>query len=445
VAELPASRGSLVVKLGSSSITTGAGPDPVIAAETVAACATAITQGWGTVLVSSGAAALGQLELDRRGATGLAQHRQVAAALGQPELMSTYGFIGRTVDVSTCQVLVSEADLLSQDLVAALGSLLRSCFAVGVLPVVNGNDPTDTARSNNDVIALAIAVACQADHLIYLSDVDGVLDAPPPDGKVIPDLSLDALRRVPDLGTSAVGTGGMAQKLAAARLAAYNGIETTISRVGVPSAVRDIVDGRPVGTRVHAVAEAQPEPDRWLAGIAPSAGAVTINLEAENSIRAGQSLFGSGIKKVRGSFGAGAVVDIEDHRRNLVGRGRVRASSDLLNLVRGLTAREAATVYLTVLDVWRRKEHDPQSSEGPAAAISDREGFRRALELVASNSAEQLRRMSIEIANMVPEILVDAAMYQGTESLAAEIEASTGRLSLVNNAQLVIFEVVSPD
>ena len=94
------------------------------------------------------------------------------ASVGQPALMALYRQLAAAVGVEVCQILVSKPDLDSARAMADLGSLLDTAAGRGLLPVINGNDVTDPLRAlDNDQIAVAVAVAAEADRLLFLTDV----------------------------------------------------------------------------------------------------------------------------------------------------------------------------------------------------------------------------------------------------------------------------------
>jgi glutamate 5-kinase len=394
--------------------------------------------GWRVALVSSGARSLGYVRLDRVvDADDRTPSKRLAAAVGQPELVFSYRFLSDLLNVQTCQILVSEADLHTEGHMLALGTLILECFDASVLPIINGNDPTDPVPSNNDEIAGAIAVACGADRLLFLTDSEGIYMSPPEDrgDAVVPFLDADQISKVPDLGKSDEGSGGIGTKLRAAQLAAYNGVTTTIARATAPYVIGRVLNGDAVGSTVPACMTRMQPKDRWIGGIAPTAGSVSINLEAERSVRGGSSLFASGIKKVRGEFPPESVIALTDPRGTLIGRGRVRVSSELLGLIRALTPTEAASVYVEIVarSVGARKVL-------PGGYVTERPAYTHALDIVRRRSPTALRALSNEVLSLAPTAVMEAAIGSlDGSSLLDRLAAATGRLSLVHNEDLVIY------
>src|SRR3546814_814146 len=171
----------------------------------------------------------------------------------------------------------------------AISKVLRESIDAGLIPIVNGNDPADDQKTNNDLVAASVAVMTRATHLLLLTDVPRVyLDADSPTH--VDEMHVDEIEiiRVRQGGS---GTGGIRSKLRAAEATAWNGVETRISGAREQNAIRSIIQGTPhgtlvrtdstVGDRVHYA-----ERLRWISGGATPQGEVTINAEAERSISA---------------------------------------------------------------------------------------------------------------------------------------------------------------
>ncbi len=376
----------LVIKLGSSSIARGDGLALDVIAGLVTQIAAARRDGHEVLLVTSGAARLGrrllafegpaagagealrglvgavrsslaaeqadgslQATLDRYdGSAELPGALAVAlpAAVGQPALMALYRQLAAAVGLEVGQVLVSKSDLDSPRAMADLGRLLHTAAGRGLLPIVNGNDTADPLSAlDNDQVAIAVAVAAQAQRLLFLTDVRAAYRDPALRDRIA-RLTPDEARsvRVSALGT---GRGGMRSKLHAAARAAYCGIECVIGSAAEPDVVARSLNPRSrMGTVVRAAGRQLDEPSRWIGGVAYSEGTVAVNREAEASLRGGSTLFLSGIKRVDGRFGPGAVVELVDvrHPERLIGRGRVALAAALLRLLRALSPDDVANV-----------------------------------------------------------------------------------------------------
>jgi glutamate 5-kinase len=390
-----------VIKLGSSSIASRDGLALDVIAGLVSQIAAAQRAGHEIILVTSGAARLGQRllvfegptagaapalrslvtsvrssvqasaasaaddEYDRLVESLLSVLRQfespqaapeaagtaLPSAVGQPALMALYRQLAAAVGVEVCQILVSRSDLASARAMGDLGHLLRAAVGRGLLPIVNGNDATDPLSAlDNDQVAVAIAVAAEASRLLFLTDVRAAYrDASLSEriGRLTP-----AQARAVRATASGSGRGGMGSKLSAAARAACCGVECIIGSAREPDVVGRSLNPRArMGTVVKA-AGPQLEPGRrWIGGIAYSAGSIHVNRDAEQSLRTGSTLFLSGVKRVEGDFAAGSVVELLDvrHPERLLGRGSVALPSAILRLLRALSPQEVACVISILL------------------------------------------------------------------------------------------------
>ncbi len=287
------------------------------------------------------------------------------ASVGQPALMAMYRQLAAAVGIEVGQILVSRSDLASARAMGDLGSLLNEALGRGLLPVVNGNDATDPLSAlDNDQVAVAISVAAQASRLLFLTDVRAAYrDSTLSDR--ISRLTPDEARAV-RITAGGAGRGGMGSKLSAAARAACCGIECVIGSAREPDVVARSINPRArLGTVVRAAGRSLEPSQRWIGGIAYSAGSIYINKDAERSLRTGSTLFLSGVKRVDGEFAAGAVVELLDvrHPERLIGRGSVALPSSILRLLRALSPQEVACAISVLL----RLRHAPGPLAGSAA------------------------------------------------------------------------------
>ena len=439
---------SIVVKIGSSSVTRATGPDPVLLTSALDAAIGARSIGWSVVLISSGAVSSGSAYLSRT--LQIRPSKRLAAAVGQPFLMDIYRSVSEVSGSHVCQILISESDLRSPTAMAALASVLDECATAGVVPILNGNDVTDMLGSDNDAVAAGIAVAGGADKLLLLTDVAGVYRGYPEDSDLLPDLSAESLGNV-SISNTGTGRGGMGSKLRAAQLAAYNGIETHIADARTPDVITRCITGERTGTRISAVRPRFAACDRWIAGIAVSHGTLVINRQAEESVRAGSSLFASGIKKVHGSFKAGDVVSVVSPAGKLIARGACRVSAALLTLVRAMQTQEIALVLTEVLWQFHAGDSPDQARGGSKHSTSEiqtRPQVDRALALIRSQGYERTRQLALEIINLFPTATAGAMFGSKTSDriesdgigyLREQYGKLSSDLSFVDRKQLVVF------
>ncbi|MEU6240866.1 glutamate 5-kinase [Streptomyces sp. NPDC047024] len=344
----------IVVKVGSSSLTTAAGgldADRVDALVDVLAKFRAPggdSAPREVVLVSSGAIAAGlaPLGLPRR-PRDLAR-QQAAASVGQGLLVARYTASFARYGVRVGQVLLTSDDMSRRSHHRNASRTLDKLLAMGAFPIVNENDTvaTDEIRfGDNDRLAALVAHLVRADLLVLLSDVDGVYDGDP--GK--PGTSRIAEVRSPaDLadveigsaGKAGVGTGGMATKVEAARIAAAAGIPVVLT-----SAVHaaDALAGGDTGTWFHPTGRRSADRLLWLQHASTPQGSLTLDDGAVRAVVEGRkSLLPAGIAAVEGEFGAGDPVELRDASGRAVARGIVNFDAKEIPRLLGRSTRELA-------------------------------------------------------------------------------------------------------
>lgn len=305
------------------------------------------------VLVSSGAIAAGRTRLGIARAAGIAA-RQAAAAVGQIELMSLYARAfagcGRTV----AQILLTHQDLAERQRRNNARHTLETLLASGVVPIVNENDTVAVEEirfGDNDNLSALVANLVQAQLLVMLSDVAGVLSGDPrkrPASRLI-GLIADPQAEMKGLVADAagpLGRGGMAAKLKAARQAARAGIAVMISSGLKGDALRLALDpARESGTLILPTTTRLKSRKHWIAFALKPAGALGLDPGAVEALRrGGRSLLASGIREVRGEFAGGDCVSLLDPQGCEFGRGLVNyPSGDVLKL-KGRRSHEIARV-----------------------------------------------------------------------------------------------------
>lgn len=340
----------VVVKVGSSSLTTATGGlDGGRLAALVDELAKARLSGRELILVSSGAIAAGlaPLNLPRRPRQLALQ--QAAAAVGQGLLVARYteAFARHGLDVG--QVLLTVDDMTRRTHYRNAYSTLHKLLDLGIVPVVNENDTVATHEirfGDNDRLAALVAQLVHADALVLLSDVDGLYDgnpALPHTRRVaeIRDLSdLDSLR-IGGTGKAGLGSGGMRTKVDAARIATGSGIDVVLASAGEIAAV---LSGEPVGTRFLPRARGRRARRLlWLEHATDALGQLTLDAGAVRAVvERGKSLLPAGITAVEGRFAAGDPVDLVDEHGRAVARGLVNYDAAELPALLGRSTRELA-------------------------------------------------------------------------------------------------------
>ncbi|HET9647714.1 MAG TPA: glutamate 5-kinase [Microlunatus sp.] len=336
----------VVVKIGSSSLTTTAGGiDPDRIHRLVTALATARLAGREVVLVSSGAIAAGLAPLGLRARPRDLATQQAAASVGQGLLMGHYTQRFGAYDLEVGQVLLTVDDVTRRSHYRNAYSTFGRLLELGVVPVVNENDTVATHEirfGDNDRLAALVAHLVHADALILLSDVDSLYTGHPslPDSARITDVRSDADLAGIDISRrgSAIGTGGMVTKIEAARIATSAGIPVVLTSA---DHVAVALGGGPAGTRFHPTGKRRPTRLLWLAHASDAQGELHLD---EGAVRAvvqrKASLLPAGITKVTGTFAIGEPVDLVAPDGRVVARGLVNYDSDELPQLLGRTTRE---------------------------------------------------------------------------------------------------------
>jgi len=348
----------VVVKVGSSSLTTVAGE---IADDRIAALAAALAARRGAgiqvVLVSSGAIASGLVPLGLTRRPSDLATQQAAASVGQGLLIARYTAAFAQHGIRTGQVLLSADDLMRRTHYRNAQRTLDRLLELGVLPVVNENDTvaTDEIRfGDNDRLAALVAHVTHAKALVLLSDVDGVYDGDPRRGaaqriaEVRGQADLEGIRLGRGLragrGTHAAhgsGIGGMATKVEAALIASAAGIPTVVAdAASAPAALA----GDPVGTYFEAHGRRPATRLLWLRHAAVARGSLRLDPGAvEAVVKRHASLLPAGITGVEGTFDAGDPVNLRDENDTIIARGLVNYDATEIPGLMGRSTRWLAS------------------------------------------------------------------------------------------------------
>lgn len=312
---------TMVVKVGSSSLTRPSGHlDAAKLEALVASVAANVLSGARIVLVSSGAIAagfgpLGFAERPRDVAT-----QQAAASVGQGLLMARYETAFARYGIRVGQILITAEDTIRAAQYRNARRTLERLLDLGVVPIVNENDAlasNEIRFGDNDRLSALVANIVRADALVLLTDVDALYTAPPgrPDARrigYVPDV-IATLRDVTVGGsTSGVGTGGMVTKLEAARIAAVSGVPVVLTSAANAGPA---MMGDPVGTVFAPVHDRGSSRRLWIGFAAEPRGTIVVDDGAARAVRGGRaSLLAAGALEARGEFSAGdpVWVDAED-------------------------------------------------------------------------------------------------------------------------------------
>jgi glutamate 5-kinase len=291
-------------------------------------------RGQEVVLVSSGAIALGRRQLGLPAGKLELEQSQAAAAVGQIRLAHAWKEVLEPHGAAVAQVLLTLGDTEQRRRYLNARNTLMTLLKLGAIPVINENDTVATAEiryGDNDRLAARVAQMASADCLVLLSDVDGLYTADPtrsPDAQFIAEVP----RITPEIeamaggSASDVGSGGMATKVLAAKIAVAAGCHMCVAAGREPHPISRIesgerctwflADGSPVTAR-----------KQWIAGTLKPAGEIVVDAGAARALGQGKSLLPAGVVRVSGRFDRGDAVAVRDADGREIARGLSAYSS----------------------------------------------------------------------------------------------------------------------
>lgn len=343
----------VVVKVGTSTITRPTGGSNLVRMEEIAReIAGLADEGREMVLVTSGAIAAGMNRMRLKKRPKDVSKRQALAAVGQGVLMHLYGTMFASYGQTAGQVLLTKENSLRHNQYTNSRNALLTMLSMGVLPVVNENDAVSVDEvkiGDNDTLSATVASLVDADALIILSDVDGLYTANPqenPDAKLIPEVR-EITPEIEGLAGGAGtegGTGGMVTKLAAAKIAMSAGVTMVIARGDRFGVMREVLEGKNVGTVFHAKEAHLRARKAWLAFGRHIGGNLTVDEGCARAMRSGASLLAAGIVNVDGDFSAKSTVRVLGPDGREIARGVVNYGADEIRRIAGKKTKEIAAL-----------------------------------------------------------------------------------------------------
>ena len=345
----------IVVKIGSSTLAR----DPSAYARLAVAIRDLHAAGKQVVLVSSGAIALGTKKLGYRSRPKEMARLQAAAAAGQCLLMRAYEEAFGNEELTVAQVLLTHADLADRVRANNARAALSALLEAHAVPILNENDSVaieEIKFGDNDELSAMVTPLVDADVLVLLSDVEGLLDAKGARVPVVHDVATEALPLV-RARKSDVGTGGMASKIEAARRATLAGAHVIIADARKPDVLERIFAGADEGTLFVAAARRLSAKKHWIAFTLRPRGDVWLDPGAAAAVRGkGKSVLAVGVTGVRGDFRAGDSVRVIAPDGGELGRGLARCSSVEAVVIAGKKEKKgeepAELVHRDDLVVW---------------------------------------------------------------------------------------------
>jgi glutamate 5-kinase len=332
-----------VVKIGTTTITGARGePDRRRVRRITDQVAEVARRGASVVLVSSGAIAAGMrpLGLERRPSDMATL--QAAAAVGQRRLMDLYADLLGAHGIPVGQVLLTQYDIVVRSHYVNARNTLERLLALGAIPVVNENDTVaveEIRYGDNDRLAALVANIVRADLLVMLSDVEGLFTGNPkkPGAELIgrvDSITEELVRSA--RGGSALGSGGMASKLEAARIATASGVGAVIASGARPRVLADVCAGAEVGTYFPPSRSRTPARKLWIAWAQTARGRIVVDAGAQRALMSdGRSLLAAGVKSVEGKFKEGEAVEVVGPGGEPFAKGLAGVDSEALTEMAG--------------------------------------------------------------------------------------------------------------
>ncbi len=308
-------------------------------------------RGHEVLVVSSGAIAIGSTVLGINKRRARLEDLQAAAAAGQVQLAHAYQEALDDYGITAAQVLLTPEDTENRRRFLNARGTLGRLIERRVVPVINENDTVATEEiryGDNDRLAARVAQLVMADALILLSDVDGFYTADPagdPDAEHIPLVTAitDDMQRMAGETRSDIGSGGMATKVQAARIATHAGCATIITSGVVQRPLRALAEGGRC-TLFRAPGTPAAARKQWLAGVLEVRGELRLDHGASQALRNGKSLLPVGVVEVIGNFRRGDVVTLVDAQGRELGRGLAEYSFDEASQLAGRQSESIESV-----------------------------------------------------------------------------------------------------
>ena len=340
----------IVVKVGSSLVTDeGRGLDAEAIGLWCSQLAQLVQDGREVIMVSSGAIAEGMKRLGWASRPKAIHELQAAAAVGQMGLVQVYESKLRERGIGSAQVLLTHADLADRERYLNARSTLLTLIQLGVVPVINENDPVvndEIKFGDNDTLGALVANLVEADLLIILTDQKGLFTADPrkdPLATLVQEAQAGdpALEAMAGGAGSSIGRGGMLTKILAAKRAAGSGASTVIAWGREPEALVRLSRGEAIGTLLVAQTAKNQARKQWIADHLQMRGSVMVDAGAVVKVRdEGKSLLPIGMTAVQGEFSRGDVIAVRDDTGLEIARGLANYTSAEARLICGKSSAE---------------------------------------------------------------------------------------------------------
>lgn len=298
-------------------------------------------------LVSSGAVALGRVQLGWLDKKLNVHEKQAAAAIGQPLLMHAYQEAFSELDMVVAQMLLTKDDLRHRRRYINASNTSKTLFNAQVVPIVNENDTVVVAEikfGDNDSLGALVSTVVEADLMVMMTDVDGLFETNPSKDaaakrvSVVDSLTTDIMDMAGDVGSS-FGTGGMKSKLDAAKISTQSGVMSAIINGEKEGELTKLLAGEDVGTLFTCGSDRHSWHEHWIANLLPVSGKLIVNCEVHD----GSSLMLEHIQSFEGQFDKGECVDICNDK-GVIARGLINYNAEDMRKLIGLSSQDIEKV-----------------------------------------------------------------------------------------------------
>ena len=301
------------------------------------------SQGREVILVTSGAIGAGMVRMGLSERPDSMQEKQALASVGQVLLMHLYDKFFTEYGQVAGQVLLTKENFANHNQYINARNTLMAMLKNGIIPVINENDAVTVAEvkiGDNDTLSATVAAIVDADVLIILSDIDGVYDANPqthPEARLLSEIKeiTSAVEAMAGGAGSSVGTGGMATKIEAAKIATAAGVTMFIASGGENGMLSRIIAGEDVGT-VFPPKDAHLRARKgWLAFGKRISGILVVDEGCVKALKRGSSLLAAGILATEGEYSAGSTVRVLTADYQEIARGTIAYDASAVAKIKG--------------------------------------------------------------------------------------------------------------
>ncbi|MBM3705311.1 MAG: glutamate 5-kinase [Actinobacteria bacterium] len=340
-----------VVKIGTSSLTDEGGIlDKAKMKKFAAEVSSAAGRGTEMIVVTSGAIAAGLQFLGIKKRPSDISTLQAAAAVGQVELMRTYGDLFGAAGFKIGQILLTREDTTRRAQYLNIRNTIENLLKLDVIPVINENDSVAVEEirfGDNDRLAALVSSLTEADLLIILSDIEGLYEKnPKADGKSrlisFVEKVTPSIEKLAGGAGSQYSLGGMVSKIKAAKICSFSGIPMVIASSACENVISRVIGFEQVGTFFAPSTAAKVRSiKRWIAFGIKTRGSIYLDSGASHAVKAkGKSILPVGVSKVEGSFSRGDTLKVYSSDEKLIAKGISNFSSADIEKIRGKNDRQ---------------------------------------------------------------------------------------------------------